>query len=244
MKIKIGIAPIAWSNDDMPELGGDTPIEVCLDEAKKAGFSGIELGGKFPRNPGIINFLLNKFQLKMPGGWYGAQLRNRSINEEWSAMQDHLDLLKIVKGDITDYQLLEKTIQDHQITHIVHTAYYFTFASQKDPLTACKVSNLGTSNIFEIARKNDLKRVVWASSNAVFGHAKLYDKQPVTEEAPLWPMTVYGACKLFNEHMGQHYFDQFGLSNIGLRFSGVYGYGMARRKTSASNFLFDLFETG
>ena len=79
MKIKIGIAPIAWSNDDMPELGGDTPIEVCLDEAKKAGFSGIELGGKFPRNPKISNYLLNKFQLKMPGGWYGSQLRNRSI---------------------------------------------------------------------------------------------------------------------------------------------------------------------
>ena len=37
MKIKIGIAPIAWSNDDIPELRGDTPIEVCLDEAKKAG---------------------------------------------------------------------------------------------------------------------------------------------------------------------------------------------------------------
>ena len=56
MKIKIGIAPIAWSNDDMPELGGDTPIEICLGEAKKAGFSGIELGGKFPRNPGITNW--------------------------------------------------------------------------------------------------------------------------------------------------------------------------------------------
>ena len=111
MKIKIGIAPIAWSNDDMPELGGDTPIEVCLDEAKKAGFSGIELGGKFPRNSGIINFLLNKFQLKMPGGWYGAQLRNRSIDEEWSAMQDHLDLLKIVKGDIFVFADISGSIQ-------------------------------------------------------------------------------------------------------------------------------------
>ena len=74
MSIRLGIAPIAWSNDDMPELGGDTPIEVCLDEAKKAGFSGIELGGKFPRNPGITNYLLNKFNLKMPGGWYGSLL--------------------------------------------------------------------------------------------------------------------------------------------------------------------------
>ena len=60
MKIKLGIAPIAWSNDDMPELGGDTPIEQCLEEASLAGFTGIELGGKFPRNPGITNFLLDK----------------------------------------------------------------------------------------------------------------------------------------------------------------------------------------
>ena len=89
MKIKLGIAPIAWSNDDMPELGGDTPIEQCLEEASLAGFTGIELGGKFPRNPGITNFLLKKYNLKMPGGWYGSLLRGRSANDEWAAMQDH-----------------------------------------------------------------------------------------------------------------------------------------------------------
>ena len=111
MSVKLGIAPIAWSNDDMPELGGDIPIEVCLAESKKAGFSGIELGGKFPRNPGITNYLLNKFQLKMPGGWYGAQLRNRSIDEEWSAMQDHLNLLKIIKGDIFVFADVSGSIQ-------------------------------------------------------------------------------------------------------------------------------------
>ena len=45
MKINLGIAPIAWSNDDMPDLGGDTPIETCLFEAQSAGFKGIELWG-------------------------------------------------------------------------------------------------------------------------------------------------------------------------------------------------------
>ena len=49
MSVKLGIAPIAWSNDDMPELGGDTPLEQCLSEASEAGFSGIESGGKFPK---------------------------------------------------------------------------------------------------------------------------------------------------------------------------------------------------
>ena len=111
MKIKLGIAPIAWSNDDMPELGGDTPIETCLEQASKAGFQGIELGGKFPRNPGTISFLLDKFKLKMPGGWYGALLRNRSAKEEWTAMQDHLSLLKLVRADVFVFADVSGSIQ-------------------------------------------------------------------------------------------------------------------------------------
>ena len=111
MYIKLGIAPIAWSNDDMPELGGDTPIETCLKESSIAGFSGIELGGKFPRNHGIIKFLLKKYKLKLPGGWYGSFLRERSINEEWSAMQDHINLLKFVNADVFVFADISGSIQ-------------------------------------------------------------------------------------------------------------------------------------
>ena len=114
MKIKLGIAPIAWSNDDMPELGGDTPIEQCLEEASSAGFTGIELGGKFPRNPGITNFLLNKYKLKMPGGWYGSLLRTRSAEDEWVAMQDHLNLLKLVNADVFVFADVSGSIQSDQ----------------------------------------------------------------------------------------------------------------------------------
>ena len=103
MKINLGIAPIAWSNDDMPELGGDTPIETCLYEAKSAGYSGIELGGKFPRNPGTIKYLINKFNLSLPGGWYGSKLKEKSIEEEWQAMQGQIELLKLVKSSVFRY---------------------------------------------------------------------------------------------------------------------------------------------
>ena len=48
MAIKLGIAPIGWSNDDLPELGGDITLEQCLREAKQAGYRGVEKGGKFP----------------------------------------------------------------------------------------------------------------------------------------------------------------------------------------------------
>ena len=63
MSIKLGIAPIAWSNDDMPELGGDTPLEQCLSEASQAGFIGIESGGKFPKKSEELIPKLNKFNL-------------------------------------------------------------------------------------------------------------------------------------------------------------------------------------
>ena len=49
MSVKLGVAPIAWSNDDMPELGGSTTLEQCLYEASQAGYIGIESGGKFPK---------------------------------------------------------------------------------------------------------------------------------------------------------------------------------------------------
>ena len=111
MLIKLGIAPIAWSNDDMPELGGDTPIETCLEEAKEAGFTGIELGGKFPRNPGIIKFLLGKYNLNMPGGWYGAYLKEKSIDEEWTAMQDHIKLLKFLGSKVFVFADVSGSIQ-------------------------------------------------------------------------------------------------------------------------------------
>ena len=111
MKINLGIAPIAWSNDDMPNLGGDTPIETCLFEAKSAGFKGIELGGKFPRNPGTIKYLLNKFNLELPGGWYGAYLKERSVEEEWQSMQNQIELLKLINSSVFIFADVSGSIQ-------------------------------------------------------------------------------------------------------------------------------------
>ena len=65
MSIKIGVAPIAWSNDDMPELGGDTTLEQCLHEASKAGFSGIEFGGKFPKDSKLLIPKLKKEKINL-----------------------------------------------------------------------------------------------------------------------------------------------------------------------------------
>ena len=98
MSVKLGIAPIAWSNDDMPELGGDTTLEQCLSEASEAGFSGIESGGKFPKNSNELIPLLDKYNLKLCSGWYGANLRINSVKEEIELIQDQLKLFQDCKA--------------------------------------------------------------------------------------------------------------------------------------------------
>jgi inosose dehydratase len=94
MSIRFGVSPIAWINDDLPELGGNTPLECVLEEARDVGFSGIELGGKFPRDANALQALLNRHQLALVGGWYSANLLTRSAAAEIQALQSHLSLLK------------------------------------------------------------------------------------------------------------------------------------------------------
>jgi inosose dehydratase len=70
MAIKIGANPIGWSNDDLRTLGGETPLETCLTEAKQAGFVGMELGHKFPREPVALKRVLDQHGLELVSGWY------------------------------------------------------------------------------------------------------------------------------------------------------------------------------
>ena len=94
MAVRIGVNPIGWSNDDMPELGGATPLETCLTEAKEAGFSGVELGHKFPRDPAVLSQVLARFGLALVSGWYSSALLQRTPEAEMQVLRPHLDLLK------------------------------------------------------------------------------------------------------------------------------------------------------
>jgi inosose dehydratase len=100
MSIRFGVSPIAWINDDLPALGSDTPLESLLSDAREVGFSGIELGGTFPRDPQVLAALLSKHQLALVGGWYSASLLARSAEAEIDAMQLHLALLKAMRCTI------------------------------------------------------------------------------------------------------------------------------------------------
>ena len=92
--VRIGINPLTWTNDDLPELGEENSLEKCLTEAKLAGYEGVELGRKFPRDAAVLGPILKKFQLSLVSGWYSARLLERPVEEEIKAMQPHLTLLK------------------------------------------------------------------------------------------------------------------------------------------------------
>lgn len=94
MKVRIGINPITWTNDDVPELGGDTPLEVCLSETKQAGYAGIELGGKFPRQSAVLKPIMQMYGLDVISGWYDGRCDEKSVDDEMQAITAHLQLLK------------------------------------------------------------------------------------------------------------------------------------------------------
>lgn len=98
--IRFGVNPILWSNDDMRELGSDIPLEQCLSEAKAAGFEGIELGHKFPREAGALRTVLGGHGLDLVSGWYSSALLERDVDAELAALRPHLDLLKALGTDI------------------------------------------------------------------------------------------------------------------------------------------------
>jgi inosose dehydratase len=98
--IRIGANPIGWSNDDMVELGGHIPLEQCLAEAKAAGFEGMELGNKFPREAGKLKPILAAHGLALVSGWYSTFLIERDADAEFAAARAHAGLLKAMGCEV------------------------------------------------------------------------------------------------------------------------------------------------
>ncbi len=94
MDIRLGINPIGWSNDDMPELGGDIPLEQCLREARSTGYVGVELGNKFPRDAALLRPILAAHDLDLVSGWYSTLLLERDVDAEMKASAAHRSLLR------------------------------------------------------------------------------------------------------------------------------------------------------
>lgn len=118
MSIRLGTNPIAWSNDDLPELGGDTPLETCLAEARAAGFTGIEKGNKFPNEARALLDVLRLHGLAFVSGWYGAELRRRTVEQEIAAVRPHLELLRASGARVMVFAETSGTVQGRRDTPV------------------------------------------------------------------------------------------------------------------------------
>ncbi len=98
--IKLGIAPIGWTNDDLPELGGEIPFEQCISEMALAGFSGCEVGNKYPRDTAVLRKYLEIRGLQICNQWFSYELTTKSLAENQKRFQAHLAFLQAMGAKI------------------------------------------------------------------------------------------------------------------------------------------------
>lgn len=112
MKARLAIAPIAWSNDDLPELGGETPLETCLRESREAGFTGVETGGKFPKTAAELRAALAEFNLALASGWYSGTVLDTDLAAEREKVAAQLALFRDLGAACLAYGETAGTIQN------------------------------------------------------------------------------------------------------------------------------------
>jgi nucleoside-diphosphate-sugar epimerase len=139
-----------------------------------------------------------------------------------------------VQGDVTNLSGLQDAISKHAITHVIHLAGLQVPTCRANPILGAQVNVVGTLCVFEAVRLagDQVKRLVYASTAAVFGPPDRYPAGPLPDDVKLLPATHYGHFKVCNEGNAAVYFQDFGLSSIGLRPWTVYGVGRDLGMTS------------
>ena len=114
LKAKLGMSPIAWWNDDLPQLSDDVSLEECLRQSRSAGFTGMEQGQRFPATAAEMLPALKKADVTLCGGWYSATLVNESLDVNKKRIQPMIDLFKAVNAPCIVYGEVGLSIQGDQ----------------------------------------------------------------------------------------------------------------------------------
>ncbi|MDP6100849.1 MAG: NAD(P)-dependent oxidoreductase [Dehalococcoidia bacterium] len=140
----------------------------------------------------------------------------------------NMPAVKVVQGDVTDLGQLLRAGRGQGVQKVIHLAYMLGRDTEFNPSLATKVNCEGTNNVFDAACEWGARRVVWASSIAVFGPHSAGAGGVVANDAAYDPRVIYGACKVVNEVVARRYSHSYGLEPVGLRFPVVYGPGAVR----------------
>ena len=111
MKAKLGIAPIAWWNDDLAELSDDVSLEECLRQASVAGFTGMETGRRFPMDPAVLGPILKQYGISVCGGWFSGLLLDGDIEVEKERIAAQMALFKAMNAPCIVYGETARTVQ-------------------------------------------------------------------------------------------------------------------------------------
>lgn len=114
MKAKLGMSPIAWWNDDLPQLSDDVSLEECLRQSRSAGFTGMEKGRRFPETAAEMLPILKKADVTLCGGWFSGTIVNESIEANKQRIQPMIDLFKAVDAPCIVYGEVGRSIQGDQ----------------------------------------------------------------------------------------------------------------------------------
>jgi nucleoside-diphosphate-sugar epimerase len=139
-----------------------------------------------------------------------------------------------VQGDVTNLAGLRDALAKHQISHVIHLAGLQVPTCRANPILGAQVNVVGSLCVFEAVRLagDQIERLVYASTAAVFGPPDKYPSGPLADDVKLFPATHYGHFKVCNEGNAAVYFQDCGLSSIGLRPWTVYGVGRDLGMTS------------
>lgn len=157
--------------------------------------------------------------------------------------------LAVVRGDMTNYADLTELVTAYEVDEIIQLAYFggsnpgLLKPAGNHPYKASNTNITGVNNILQMIRQFDIKSAVFAGSTVVYGSPDFYADlgiKTVNEESPNHPETVYGACKLHNEHLVQKYRDTYDVDVTCVRIPLIYG---PERYGGAAPFLVKLFKT-
>ncbi len=168
-----------------------------------AGFIGSYIADALVQNKAEKVIILDNF------------VRGREENLEWAKKNGNV---QVVHGDIRDAALVNDLVKD--CDYVFHEAAIRIIQCMKEPRDAHEVMVDGTYNVFEACVKNNVKKLIFASSASVYGNP---EKIPMVEDHPLNNDTLYGAGKIYAEELAKALRKMYGLNYIGLRYFNVYG---------------------
>lgn len=150
--IKLGICPIGWTNDDMPDLGKENTFQQCVSEMALAGFTGCEMGGKFPKDVDVLKKALALRGLSVASAWFSSFLTTKPYEETAAAFKTHRDFLHAMGAKVVVVSEQGNSIQGQLSTPLFANKPHNTDEEWK--LVAEGLNKLGA-----LAAEKDMKLV-------------------------------------------------------------------------------------